>query len=113
MSNRRNVKACAAGSRHGWIPQPLLASPMLVWCSGYMAGCPSRRGRVVLYRLPVGGYTTRSLRSLVGEAFVDDPLLAVGGVGFDEGLPGGLIRAPGAGGGGGGVGGRGTGPRRG
>src|ERR1019366_3898677 len=55
------------------------------------------RGALVLYRLPVGRYTNRSRRSAVGEAFVDDPLLAVGSVGFDEGLPRALTGAPGAG----------------
>src|SRR5665647_2595552 len=64
---------------------------------GVHAGCPSWRGRLVLYRLPGVGYTNRSRRSGVGEAFVDDPLLAVGNVSFDEGLPRGLIGAPGAG----------------
>src|ERR1019366_6390977 len=92
----------AATSRRGRPVTVMAGSRRLCWRRRCWVGVAHTwlvalrgRGRLVLYRLPVAEYTNRSGRSGVGEAFVDDPLLAVGGVGLDEGLPRALIGAPG------------------
>jgi hypothetical protein len=51
---------------------------------------------LVLHRLPGAGYTISTRRSVDGQAFVNEPLLAVGDVRLDAGLPEVLLRDPGA-----------------
>src|ERR1035437_5932938 len=93
MSDCRNVEVLAAGDRigdgsvglaglvflmHGWLP---------------FVARPSRPARVTWRRVHdqvQGG-------SAAGDAFIDDSLLAVGEVCFDEGLPNVLICRPDAG----------------